>query len=177
MLTAPLDLASMSTRTKASLVHDLLTEAVEAEFSDDDVTRFVQVRGLKQLITRSARIRFKKLNRRLLVSSNRTRQSQSWVQLPMHGLSPLLSLTFGYRPDPLWSRIEVAGLALQVGNTVPLFLEVQSADNLEDPQQGDVPAPFNERGIRVKRHVVETRQAELFGDETNLAGSSHDTGQ
>jgi hypothetical protein len=166
----PLELASCGTRAKANMLHDFWTEVVEAEFANDEHAHFIESRGLKQLITEFSRIRFKKVNRRLLVAGNRTAQSASWIQLPIPGITTLLSLTFGYRPDAPWSKIETAGLALQVGNSVPWFLEVGSVEQDDaTPDQGEAPTPIEGRPIKVNRHVLEIRQEELRAAEEAAA--------
>ncbi len=157
----PLELASTSARTKSNLVHDFLTEAVEAEFFNDDMAQFVETRGLKHLTSEYVRIRFKKFNRRLLVASNRTSQSQSWIQIPMPGVTKVLSFTFGYRPDALWSKIETAGLALQVHDQVPWFLEVRPVEDFDSSDSEGTVTDFGDRQIKVKYHILKTRQAEL----------------
>lgn len=162
MAMPPMEIASFGTRTKANIVHDFWTEEVQADFAGDHWTQFVEDQGLKQLVNEFVRIRFKKMNRARLVAGNRTRQSASWIQLPIPGITRLLSLNFGYRPDPLWSKIELAGLALQVGNSVPWFLEVGPPTDAEEVAFDELPSLVKDRRIRVKRHVVETRQANLL---------------
>lgn len=79
-------------------------------------------------------------------------------------------MTFGYRPDALWSRIAVAGLALQVGDRVPWVVEVEPVDENETGSYGDPPQPMSGSPIKVNRRILETRQAELFEESDNATG-------
>lgn len=148
-------------------MHDFWTEAVEAEFAGDDFAQFVESRGLKHLVTEFARIRFKKVNRRLLVANSRTQQAASWIQLPIPGVTKVLSLTFGYRPDSLWIKIATAGLVLQVCDGVPWFLEVGPLDADQNAEAEETVIHAGAGQLRVKRHILEIRQAELREAQNN----------
>ncbi|MDP9366973.1 MAG: hypothetical protein M3Q03_01650 [Chloroflexota bacterium] len=170
----PLELASWGPRSRANVLHDYWTEAVKADFASDPWALFIEDRGLKQLVTEFMRVRFKKVNGRRLVAGNRTRRSQEWTQLPIPGITPLLSLSFVYQADAAWSEIKVAGLALQIKKSVPWFLEVgpQEEDDVtsDEGESSELPSSLNQSPFRVKRHVLEVRQAELYEETDDATG-------
>lgn len=159
-------------RTKAGLVADHWLSRVRAEFQDNDVFRYVEIRGQRQLVSDKVRVRAKKMDRKWRVAQNRTAQSASWITLPLPGIPALVPLHFGYRPDPTWTRIEEAGLACQVGKQVVWYLEVGPFE--EDTTAADSPTPMGNPPIRVKPHVSDMRQAELNERKDNEIGNGRE---
>ncbi len=156
----PALLATMTPRTKASLFHDILTEAVQVVVADDPEVQDRETRGLRHVVTPEARIRFKKLDRDLRASSIPTGQSQQWVQPVLPGLPEAgVPMHFGYRTNRLWSEISQVALVRQEGRSVTWFEEFE----LEQASESEVlPAPASiESPIRLRRDVVAARQAEL----------------
>lgn len=171
MTLPPADIAVFNTRTRSNMMHCYVAQEVEAEFRDEEFARSIEVRQLKQLVTNWSRIRFKKFSSNLLVSGNRTKQSRSWIQMPIPGVTELLSLTFGYRPDRFWSRLEKTGLALQVGDTVPWFLEVRPVAESDQPSPAESPTKRRSK-VTLKHEVIVTRQAAMDGEIFRLGTGS-----
>ena len=88
----------VSTRSRASLVHDYAAEAAERAFDGTDGVELVRDHGfLVIVVDQRVLIRFKKLTNRLETRGIRTHQAQLWdAQEPLPGMPPVTHLVAGY---------------------------------------------------------------------------------
>ena len=84
----------------------------------------------------------------------------------MPGIDAQVRLSFVYRPDRLWTKIELAGLARQIGDSVVWFLTVGPVEGRDDSTES-FPVAAATRGVRLKRRVLMERQAELSGEASD----------
>lgn len=166
---SPAGLATMCTRTRSSYVHDAWTARLQADFASESEIDYAVVRGAKQLVHPRWKMRFKKARPgSLLVAGNRTRQSREWIQRPFAEFPRQVPLSFVYRPDRLFSRIEVAGVAWQVNQEVVWFMRVDQMQDDTGTSVTGIPTIIRRPTMQVRDQALEERQAELLGNEGGL---------
>lgn len=170
---SPQGLARMCTRTRSSFLHDAWTERLQHEFARDAGIEFVNIRGSKQLVHERWKMRFKKARPgSLLVASNRTVQSQAWIQRPFPVFPRQIPLGFVYRPDRFWGRIELSGVAWQIGEDVAWFMPVEQMKGDVPQTVTGVPTIIRKPAMRVRDQALKERQSELFADEGGMFDDS-----
>lgn len=107
------------TRTKACLIHDLISNRIKLNFLGEDKIEVGEWNGIFGLkISENILIRFKKLNEDYSSSSLPTKQSRAYLkQLPIEGFPDEPTFLFaGYIPDKSWTGVKGLYITCWNGN-------------------------------------------------------------
>lgn len=116
----------------AHCVHAHLVAGFIREFSEDQGFNFLKPKGLQVLNIRDRVVaRFKKVNAEGRHQNADTEQQRRFDrQLPIPGLpEEALRMTFGYEPDPVFSKCERVIIALPSGKSIKWAAQIVDGDD------------------------------------------------
>lgn len=123
----PVTFGSLSSRSKASMVHDLVMDAGGRSLTDEDGVVVANSNQLLHFVYPDVKVRVKHARPdNFEITVNRTEQTKLWTfASPLPGIAdPYLYLHLVYCPDEGWAVVERAAIALYWGNTPRLWREI-----------------------------------------------------
>jgi hypothetical protein len=127
-----------SSRSDASICHDLIKKGLEAEFEETSSVRFTKKRGLFIMVIKDTIVlRFNKFNKKLLSGGINTQQAmslnlQDLTQLELDGMPPDALLHVGYIPNALETGVGQIHVAYRYGNDNVWTWDITSTEYVSD---------------------------------------------